>query len=133
MNAQLSFTQISILIAYAAGMAGGQLLFKTAALSGPAGSPLIERLSAMMLNGFFAAAVLLYAALAVLWVWVLSFTPLSRAYVFVALAFARRLCWRRRFRADIGATRYRYYFDRPRSPVYRWIVLRLVPGRCIGS
>jgi drug/metabolite transporter (DMT)-like permease len=88
MNAQLSFTQISILIAYAAGMAGGQLLFKMAALSGPADGPLIERLSAMMLNGFFAAAVLLYAALAVLWVWVLSFTPLSRAYVFVALAFA---------------------------------------------
>ena len=88
MNAQLSFTQISILIAYAAGMAGGQLLFKMAALSSPAGGPLIERLSAMMLNGFFAAAVLLYAALAVLWVWVLSFTPLSRAYVFVALAFA---------------------------------------------
>jgi drug/metabolite transporter (DMT)-like permease len=88
MNAQLSFTQISILIAYAAGMACGQLLFKMAALSGPAGGPLIERLSAIMLNGFFAGAVLLYAALAVLWVWVLSFTPLSRAYVFVALAFA---------------------------------------------
>jgi drug/metabolite transporter (DMT)-like permease len=30
----------------------------------------------------------LYAALAVFWVWVLSFTPLSRAYPFVALAFA---------------------------------------------
>ena len=31
---------------------------------------------------------LLYAALTVLWVWLLTFTPLSRAYVFVALAFA---------------------------------------------
>jgi drug/metabolite transporter (DMT)-like permease len=88
MNAQLSLAQIAILIAYAGGMAGGQLLFKTAALSGPADGPLVERLSAMILNGFFALAVLLYAALAVLWVWVLSFTPLSRAYVFVALAFA---------------------------------------------
>ena len=29
-----------------------------------------------------------YGALAVLWVWILSFTPLSRAYIFVALAFA---------------------------------------------
>ena len=33
-------------------------------------------------------AVLLYAALSVLWVWLLTFTPLSRAYPFVALAFA---------------------------------------------
>ncbi len=33
-------------------------------------------------------AVLLYAALSLLWVWLLTFTPLSRAYPFVALAFA---------------------------------------------
>src|SRR5215475_3694602 len=39
-------------------------------------------------NGYFVAAVVLYGALSVLWVWLLSFTPLSRAYVFVALAFA---------------------------------------------
>jgi drug/metabolite transporter (DMT)-like permease len=88
MNAQLSFTQIALLIAYAGGVAGGQILFKMAALRGAADGPLVERLSVMMLNGFFASAVLLYAALAVLWVWILSFTPLSRAYVFVALAFA---------------------------------------------
>ena len=88
MNAHLSFAQIALLIAYAGGMAGGQLFFKMAALRGPADGPLAERLSAMMLNGFFAAAVLLYAALAVLWVWILNFTPLSRAYVFVAVAFA---------------------------------------------
>ncbi len=63
MNAHLSFAQIALLIAYAGGMAGGQLLFKMAALRGPADGP-------------------------VLWVWILNFTPLSRAYVFVALAFA---------------------------------------------
>ena len=33
------------------------------------------------------AALLLYCGLAVLWVWILSFTPLSRAYPFVAIAF----------------------------------------------
>jgi len=87
-NAHLSFAQIALLIAYAGGMAGGQLLFKLAALRGPADGPLVERLSAMVLNGFFAAAVLFYATLTVLWVWILNFTPLSRAYVFVALAFA---------------------------------------------
>jgi drug/metabolite transporter (DMT)-like permease len=69
MNSDLSFAQIALLIAYAGGMA-------------------VERLFSMMLNRFFAAAVLLYAALTVLWVWILNFTPLSRAYVFVALAFA---------------------------------------------
>jgi drug/metabolite transporter (DMT)-like permease len=88
MNDRLSFAQIALLVAYAGGMVGGQLLFKLAALRAATEGPLGERLSAMMLNGYFAAAVLLYAALTVLWVWILNFTPLSRAYVFVALAFA---------------------------------------------
>jgi len=39
-------------------------------------------------NAYFLAALVLYAAYALLWVWILSFTPLSRAYPFVALAFA---------------------------------------------
>jgi len=87
MNDRLSLGQIALLVAYAAGMAAGQLLFKLAALRG-ANGPLGERLPAMIGNGYFASAVLLYAALTVLWVWILSFTPLSRAYVFVAIAFA---------------------------------------------
>jgi drug/metabolite transporter (DMT)-like permease len=88
MNDRLSFAQIALLIAYAGGMVGGQLLFKLASSRAAVEGPLGERLSAMMLNGFFVAAVLLYGALTVLWVWILNFTPLSRAYVFVALAFA---------------------------------------------
>jgi drug/metabolite transporter (DMT)-like permease len=88
MNDRLSFAQIALLIAYAGGMVGGQLLFKLASARAPMEGPLGERLSAMMLNGFFVAAVLLYGALTVLWVWILNFTALSRAYVFVALAFA---------------------------------------------
>ena len=36
---------------------------------------------------FFVAAMLLYAALTLLWVWILTFTPLSYAYPFAALAF----------------------------------------------
>src|SRR5450756_2202140 len=67
MNAHLSFAQIALLIAYAGGMAGGQVLFKMASLRGVADGPVVERLFSMMLNGFFAAAVLLYAALTVLW------------------------------------------------------------------
>ena len=67
MNSDVSFAQIALLIAYAGGMAGGQVLFKMAALKGVADGPMVERLFSMMLNRFFAAAVLLYAALTVIW------------------------------------------------------------------
>jgi drug/metabolite transporter (DMT)-like permease len=88
MTERLLPSQIAVLIAYAAAMAGGQLLFKMAATRGDPSGPLGERMAGFLLNGYFAAAIILYAALTVLWVWILSFTPLSRAYPFVALAFA---------------------------------------------
>ena len=88
MNDRLSWLQISLLVTYAVAMAGGQILFKLAALQGPASGDFSERLGAMAANKFFAAAIALYAVLTLLWVWILSFTPLSRAYLFVALAFA---------------------------------------------
>ena len=88
MNDRLSWLQISLLVTYAVAMAGGQILFKLAALQGPASGDFSERLGAMAANKFFAAAIGLYAVLTLLWVWILSFTPLSRAYLFVALAFA---------------------------------------------
>jgi drug/metabolite transporter (DMT)-like permease len=43
---------------------------------------------ALCYNLYFLSALVLYAGFALLWVWILSFTPLSRAYPFVALAFA---------------------------------------------
>jgi multidrug transporter EmrE-like cation transporter len=88
MSDRLSVGQVAILIAYAAAMAGGQLLFKTAAMRGAGAASLTERVAGSLFNGYFIVALLLYAALTVLWVWILSFTPLSRAYPFVALAFA---------------------------------------------
>jgi len=88
MNDRLSLVQIALLVSYAGGMVGGQFLFKLAALRAGIEGPFGERLLAMMANGYFVAAIVLYGALSVLWVWLLSFTPLSRAYVFVALAFA---------------------------------------------
>jgi drug/metabolite transporter (DMT)-like permease len=87
MTASLSVAQIVLLAAYAVGMAGGQILFKTAAIRLPAGE-LGARALALAGNGWFLAAIALYAGLSVLWVWVLTFTPLSRAYPFVAIAFA---------------------------------------------
>ena len=69
-------------------MAGGQLLFKSAALRYASDAPLGERLFSLVANVYFLAAVGLYVTLTVVWVWILTFTPLSRAYPFVALAFA---------------------------------------------
>ena len=88
MSANLSLMQIGLLCTYAVGMAGGQLLFKAASLRLVAGATLMERLLSLALNPYFIAALALYFALSVFWVWILSFTPLSRAYPFVALAFA---------------------------------------------
>lgn len=85
---RLALSQIALLLAYAAGMAGGQLLFKAAALRYVPDGPVGERLLSVALNSYFLAAIVLYGGLTVLWVWVLTFTPLSRAYPFVALAFA---------------------------------------------
>lgn len=86
-NERLSLAQIALLVAYAIGMAGGQFLFKLAALRVPGGA-VADRLGALMQDAVFLAALALYAGLAFLWVWILTFIPLSRAYPFVALAFA---------------------------------------------
>jgi drug/metabolite transporter (DMT)-like permease len=86
---RLSLWQIALLTAYAVGMSVGQVLFKMAALRyAAAAGGLSERLLGLLFNAYFIAALVLYAAYAILWVWILSFTPLSRAYPFVALAFA---------------------------------------------
>lgn len=89
MTERLTLSQIALLVFYAAGMTAGQLLFKSAAVryaaaTGDTG----QRLAGLLQDYYFLAAVVLYAGLAVFWVWVLSFTSLSRAYPFVALAFA---------------------------------------------
>ena len=78
MSDRLSLSQVAALMAYAATTAGGQLLFKTPALRGAGDGPLAERIAGFLLNGYFFVALILYAALTVLWVWILSFTG-SRA------------------------------------------------------
>jgi drug/metabolite transporter (DMT)-like permease len=85
---RLALSQIALLLAYAAGMSGGQFLFKAAALRYIPDGSVSERFLSIVLNSYFLGAVVLYGGLTVLWVWILTFTPLSRAYPFVALAFA---------------------------------------------
>ena len=84
---RLSGVQIGLLVAYALGMVGGQMLFKLAALEIPLGGAGIDRAFSLARNGYFLVALVAYFLLALLWVWILSFTPLSRAYPFAALAF----------------------------------------------
>jgi hypothetical protein len=88
MSDRLSLSQVAALMGYAAAMAGGQLLFKTAGAAGAGDGQLAERIAGFLPNGYFFVPLILYAALTVLWVWILSYTPLSRAYPFLALAFA---------------------------------------------
>jgi drug/metabolite transporter (DMT)-like permease len=85
---RLGAVQIMLLAAYAAGMAGGQLMFKLAAERLTPGAGVGERLIELSGNAWFYAAFALYCGLALAWIWILTFTPLSRAYPFVALAFA---------------------------------------------
>lgn len=86
----LGASQAALLVSYALGMAAGQLLFKQASRGIPAlrGAPWPEVAWGLATNPWLVGAVALYAALTLLWVWILSFTPLSLAYPFVALALA---------------------------------------------
>src|SRR5919206_4972096 len=88
MNERLSIAQIAILCTYAAGMAAGQILFKLASLRLTSSTSLAERLASLSHNPLFLGALVVYFGLSIVWVWILSFTPLSRAYLFVALSFA---------------------------------------------
>jgi multidrug transporter EmrE-like cation transporter len=88
MSQRLPLTYVAILCLYALAMAGGQMLFKSAALATPQRGALAEWTLELLRNWQFFAALVTYFLLAVLWVWILRVVPLSQAYPFVALAFA---------------------------------------------
>src|SRR5262245_53946692 len=88
----MSIVQIGCLTLFAAGMALGQLLFKVAAerlgtIDAHNFTDHIHRVFRLALEPTFILAIFLYLSLSVFWTWILSFTPLSRAYPFSALAF----------------------------------------------
>jgi drug/metabolite transporter (DMT)-like permease len=82
----MKVSQILMLVLYSGGMALGQLLFKQAAMALRVESsrPI---LIAAATNVPLLLALALYAGLTALWVYILSFTELSKAYPFMALAF----------------------------------------------
>ncbi len=77
---------IALLVLCGLGISVGQILLKQAARS----LGQIEGLGglvAFLFNGYFLAAIVVYMALMALWVWLLSFIPLTQAYPSVATAF----------------------------------------------
>ena len=80
----MGITNTLWLIVFSFLLAGGQLLFKRAALE-IVGLPLSRLLPALAINPAMIAAMLLYAGSTILWVWILSRVPLSQAYPWVAL------------------------------------------------
>lgn len=91
MERPLTVLHIAMLITYAVSLAGGQVLFKYAAMQSPPSGAWFSRLAGLAINPSFVAAIALYAGLSVFWVWLLTSVPLSKAYPFVALAFALTL------------------------------------------
>lgn len=79
----MKLAHLALLLFYAGGMAAGQLLFK---LSAQRSSPVFAEqgvwpgIMALATDFFFWVALVLYGALTLYWVWILSFLPLSRAY-----------------------------------------------------
>ena len=85
---RLTLAQVVLLGTYAVGMSAGQVLFKMAAQRFSASAALGEQLASLLGNTYFFVAFAFYCALALWWLWILTFIPLSRAYPFVAVAFA---------------------------------------------
>lgn len=77
---------VVVLLGYAVGMSLGQLLFKLAADRAAAVGSGESFWRAVLTSPMFFASVFLYAALTLLWVWILSRVELSKAYPFVVLA-----------------------------------------------
>ena len=93
MSDRLSLSQVAALMAYAATTAGG----KTPALRGAGDGPLAERIAGFLLNGYFFVALILYARLTVLWVWILSYPALARLSAPRACIRAHASAWLPRF------------------------------------
>jgi len=80
-------TQIASLLGISALLAGGQTLFKVAAMGlQGAGQTAMDPLALGRQPSFW-LALALYGCGTLLWIWVLQTVPLSRAYPFAALGF----------------------------------------------
>jgi len=79
----MSLMQVVLTLACVAAIAVGQVLFKLAARAGEASA---AGFPWDILNPWMAAALVVYAATTLMWVWLLKAMPLNMAYPFVGLA-----------------------------------------------
>jgi multidrug transporter EmrE-like cation transporter len=77
---------VAACILVSVGLAGGQVLFKLAA--NDIASHRAEWALMSVLSPWLAAALAVYSASTVLWVWILMHVPISKAYPFALLAMA---------------------------------------------
>ncbi len=78
--------QLFVLVSFSVLLALGQILFKQAAISSEKLTSVVSVVDLMSQPSFWAALVL-YGFATFLWVYILQFVALSRAYPFVALGF----------------------------------------------
>lgn len=86
----MTLMQLFLLVFYAVGMSLGQIMFKLAAqsvTSSHSQQTVYGRILDLFFSPYFISAIIFYLGLSVLWVWILTFTPLSKAYPFVTIAF----------------------------------------------
>jgi multidrug transporter EmrE-like cation transporter len=76
------------LLIYSIGMVVGQILLKQASLSVKGEAASLSGLVVLLKLPIFYVAVAWYGFLTIVWVWLLSLYPLSRAYPWVAVALA---------------------------------------------
>ena len=64
------------------------MMFKMAAIRIAPAASIVERALLLFQDPLFLCTMTTYLALSLIWVWILTFIPISRAYPFLALAIA---------------------------------------------
>jgi len=78
-----------LLLLYATAMGVGQILFKMVSARSPVlGSSFAQKIFFYLTDVYVITSFFLYGVLAIAWVWILGFIPLSRAYPFTFLSIA---------------------------------------------
>lgn len=80
----LNVHTISLLVVCSVGLSAGQILFKVAARSAGESD---RFLLALGMSPAFILALVIYASMTILWAYILTVVPLSRAYPFAVLSF----------------------------------------------
>ena len=83
----MTFVQFAFLILCVIGIAAGQILFKLGAVTF-SGKSFLQMVSGLLTSPLILSGLFIYGMSTVLWIWLLRYVPLSRAYPFMAFAFA---------------------------------------------